>query len=145
VVPKLGPSLFSVRTFANASIPSVGSVVTPTPGFRWPRALFCTGLLLVPQSGSPADAAALSVRLQDETFADIITDGFGTTLRIDGCAMSGIADSLGFGRPMFRPFAFQRPVLDGDTWTISVFNASGAPIVVAGLHLLFDEGLRKVA
>ncbi len=140
-VPKVGPSLFSVRDFANVSIPAGGSVVTPQPGFRWPRALFCTGLLVIPQSGSPADAAALSVRIQTETFTDLVTDGQGASFFAPAAAMSGIGNDLGFGRPMFRPFALQRPVLDGDLWTLTVANAAGAPIITAGLFLLFDEGL----
>jgi hypothetical protein len=130
LIPRVGPALFSVAGFAGQTI-GAGASLGPV-AFQWPRMLFCTGLLVLPRSGSAVDLAALSVRIQDESFADMFSDGQ-ILFRAPALALQG------FG---LRPFPLQRPVMTADEWRITVTNASGAGIDLACVALLFEEGAR---
>jgi hypothetical protein len=129
--PRVGPVLFSVRGISGVAVPN-GSEVGPIT-FQFPRALFVTGLLLLPRSGSQADLAKLQLRIQDELQADMISDG-SVLFEFGGLAMHGRC---------FRPYPLQRPVLDGDEWRFTVGNDGAAPITVATLAIIVEEGLRR--
>lgn len=127
IAPKEGCILYSARAFAAASVPALGGGI---PGelqgtFRWPKSVFCTGLLLLPMSGAIADSAKLFLRWQDETAYDVITDGQGGTLEMPGVLMH----SLRGGRYM----PVQRPIVVGDEWVFTVSNMKTSPILLAGL------------
>lgn len=128
MIPQVGPALYSVSAFAGQTV-GAGSSIGPI-AFQWPRMLFVTGLLLVPQSGSAVDLASLSLQIQDESFADLMSDG-SMLSRAPGLALHGQG---------FRPFPLQRPVMAGDEWRFTVTNATGAGIALACLALFFDEG-----
>jgi hypothetical protein len=140
MVPKSGPLRFVVPGVAVA-IPGGGAVGPIT--FRFPRALFVTSLLLLARSGARGDAASLRLRVQDESFADVIADGFGTSFSAPALSLSGLTvlDPMFADLVVVRPFVLQRPVADGDTWRFTITNTFGAPITPE-LLIGFDEGLR---
>lgn len=137
MIPQLGPVIYVPRGFANAIVPAAGQI-GPLE-FRFPRAVFVTGLLVMPSTGATADQGALSIQIEDETFQQIIGDGQGQSFDAPALALSGLGPS---GLMSFAGgwtwFALQRPVADGDLWNITVFNSSLAEIAVTAL-LRFDE------
>ncbi len=130
-IPKMGPALFSVAGLAGQVVAPAGSVGPVS--FLWPRALFCTGFLLLPLTGNPVDAASLRVQIEDESFSQMISDG----------QRSFSFDALALHGQSFRPFPLQRPVGDGDVWRFTVSNVSGGAITIAAFVLYFEEGLRR--
>ncbi len=128
MLPKVGPVLYIVPGSSNVSIGAGTTLLLP---FKWPSARFVTGLLVLPLSGVPADAARLEVAITDETQQQIIADGFGGTFAAPGLAMSGLV--------AWNPLPLQRPVAAGDPWGISVANVGAAPITLAALVLYFEE------
>lgn len=137
LAPAFGPIVLSSRALAAQTVPALaGGVPGQFPSaasgpavFRWPFAAFCTGALLLPMSGDPVDAAALSLRWQDETAFDVFSDGGGQNYEAPVLALQGSA--LG------RYIALQRPVADGDEWLFTVFNQAGKTIQLAGLFFAF--------
>lgn len=134
MTPIRGPVLFSVPGFANLLI-GVGGT-SGAIAFRWPRALFVTGVLWFPQTADQAHGSTLNLRIQDETFQDVISDGQGAVFAIPGDAANGQG---------FRYFALQRPVLDGDTWMLTVTNTGAVERTLSGLFFTFEDGLRQSA
>lgn len=130
--PRVGPVLFSVPAFDLVTIPAA-SEIGPTL-FRFPRALFVTGVLLLPDSGLRTEAASLRVRIQDATFQDLISDGQGFTFDAPSLAMGGMGAEFGL-----RPFAMQQPVAAGDEWFFTVSNRSAADILSGALLIYFEE------
>jgi hypothetical protein len=133
MIPKCGPALFSPREFAWAVVPGGGDLGPIT--FRFPRNLFVTGLMVLTGDGSVVDLAHLFIRIQDETFQDVITDGQGTTLEAGLLALRGIQG---------KPFPLQRPLMSGDLWLITLSNLSPNDIRISGLFLFFDEPVGEV-
>ncbi len=131
-IPKVGPALYSVRGLENLAI---GNGVTVGPiAFQFPRAVFVTGLQLVPLSGSQADAAKLALRVVDELQSDFFFDGLGQNFTFPALAMGGLSAP--------RVFPFQRPVAGGDRWNFYVTNNHSGALTVASLGIAFNEGLQ---
>lgn len=138
---RFGPSSFSVRGLTDVAIPN-GTSVGPI-AFRFPRALFVTGLVISTANGLASEVAALEVRIQDETFQDIITTGW-TEQHETGCAGLSAMQMLPNGPiaaalAVVRPYPLQRPVNVGDEWFITIGNRYATP-VTPELHFLFDDG-----
>lgn len=137
MIPRKGPSSYSCRGITDVSVPAGGEI---SAVWRWPRALFVTGFLAHGRGGTRAELAALTLRIQDETFQDVFSDGQGASfarslLSLCGLVTTGpLVDDL----VMVRPWVMQRPVAAGDEWVVTVANTSGAPIYPE-LHWLFEE------
>jgi hypothetical protein len=130
--PPFGPALMTARNLAGVAIPAA---VGTTPGsfgpvtYRWPMAVFCTGILLLPLSGDPGDTSKLSLRFQDETAYDVFSTGYGTNYFMPGTSMSG--------NSLSHYFALQRPVIAGDEWIFTVQNRKAGVINLAGVFFTF--------
>ena len=130
--PPFGPIILGARALAGVVVPAQGQfpAATEKPAvYRWPFAAFCTGMCLVPLSGSAADLANVSLRFQDETAYDVFSDGGGQNFEQGGLSM--------VGRGLGNYQALQRPIADGDEWLFTLFNGSGADITIAGLFFAF--------
>lgn len=111
--------------------------------FRFPRPVFVDQLLLIPLTGLRADMAKLRIRIQDETSADLISDGIGghEASALELCGLTPLP-----GGPIFedlvlvRPYDLQRPVMAGDVWYFTLENVSAGPIRPE-LVLGFKEGV----
>lgn len=138
MLPRVGPFSYSVTGITDVSV-GAGSSVGPIT-FRFPRAVFVTGLVMIPRSGARADLAALRLRVQDESFAELVSDGRGVKLET---GMLGLAGLTVVG-PAFqelelvRAFALQRPLQVHDTWHFTVSNV-GSGAVTPELHIQFEE------
>lgn len=136
--PREGPLVYRVTALTDALI-GAGLTLGPIE-FQFPRSVFVTGISILPTSGLRADMAKLSVRIEDETFQDIIADGagehFGSVLSLMGTTVIAplFADLV-----LHRPFKLQRPVRSGDTWRISIRNRGLVGLRTETL-LYFDEG-----
>lgn len=132
MIPRCGPMQYSPFGLSGVSIAAAAS--NGPVAFRWPRAVFCTGFLLFPESGSLVDAAHLKIRIQDESFTDMITDGAGAQFYAPALLLHG------FG---FRIFDLQRPVAAGDLWYITLANTYAAvTAIVPRLAFAFEEPTR---
>lgn len=120
--------LYRVRGISGVSVAS-GTTLGPI-AFRFPRDVFVDGVQLLVRSGNPAELAALEMRIQDETFSDIISDGQGTIFTAAGAMLASIRG--------WHPFKVQRPVAVGDSWLISITNNFATPVVPI-LGILFSE------
>jgi len=130
-VPKVGPMVYTIEPFVGLSL---GTGVTSAPAlFKFPRAVFVTGLLLVPND--PSTLGQWSISIQDETSAWLITDGQGGTHEAAAGALFGLSHC--------RKFPLQRPVMNQDQWSITVTNNSTGTLSLAGLFLYFDEGIPR--
>lgn len=127
------PAIYRVPGFAGATVPA-RDLFTDAPGllgpvlFRFPAPKFLTGIMLVPRSGDPVDAAALSIAISDNESSQISSDGRGGGLFAEALALSGFS---------WHPFLTQRPIAGGDTWVITVAN-TGAAVVLAGLFFYVE-------
>ncbi len=138
-LPVVGPSIYTVPDFRGATIVAGGSSAA---AFQFPRDLFVSHILVVPQSGTDADLASLTIQISDETGESLI--GTGTTLEFsaDCCALFGSAQAHFIHAPALpemHPFPLQRPIKAHDVWTLTVGNTSGADIVVAAVLLYIAE------
>lgn len=133
----VGPVLYSVRDYAQRVIPAGGSVGPIV--WTWQRATFVTGVWVITHDGSGASAAKLALRIQDETAHDMFTDGQGRTFFAPLGPMSG--GILGGG----RCFPLQRPVADGDAWTLTIANGGADDVTIAALLWLFEEPIKREA
>jgi len=138
--PKLGPVLYRLAALSDVII-TPGGLLGPFE-FRFPRSVFVTGISIVPRSGLRTDLSLLALRIQDETFQDIIADGkgghFATCLSLMGTTPL-VAPAFG---PLIlhRPYALQRPVAAGDSWFLTIRNNSAAREITTETILYFDEG-----
>lgn len=130
MIPYCGPALFSVPGFQWAIVPTLGDLGPFT--FRFPRNLFVTGLMALTGDGDSATLAKLFIRIQDETFQDVISDGQGQAFEAGLTALRGLSG---------KPFPVQRPVMSGDQWIITISSLDDAEggIRLAGLYFFFDE------
>lgn len=123
MIPKCGPSLFSVPGFA-------WTTGAAEVRFRFPRNLFITGVMVLTGDGDPATLANVNLAIQDETFQSVISDGT-QPASIPGVALRGIDG---------KPFPLQRPVMSGDIWIINCSGNIGEdPVTLGGLFLYFEE------
>lgn len=130
MLPVRGPSIYRVRGVTNVSIPAA-TTLGPIR-FRFPRAVFVTGVQLLVRSGNPADLAVLDLRISDETFQETISDGQGGVFSAPGVALASLRG--------WHPFRLQHPVAAGDEWIFRVENTRAAGAAVTPLlFLLFDE------
>lgn len=128
-IPKVGPMTYSVLGINGIALAPGAS--SPVVDFRWPRAVFVTAFLLVPQSGDPADAAGLELSIIDESMNHMFSDGQGGGFFTPALALHGFAS---------KPFDLQRPVVDGDHWFIQVRNTRGeGHAITPFVTLFFDE------
>jgi hypothetical protein len=152
VTPRVGPVLFIVEALRvplapTTSIVAGGPVATsPRPPFRWPRDLFVSAASLFSSDGDPTKAAALTLRIQDETFQDVFTDGQGGTFAVPGLALIG-GPLPGAGAPQggIKPFSLQRPVARGDQWTITITNTDTVRTITPILLFRFEEAYEPLA
>lgn len=138
MLPREGPTVYKVIAASDAII-GAGLTLGPIE-FQFPRSVFVTGISILPTSGLRADTAKLSVRIQDETFQDMISDGagghVGSVLSLMGTTViAPLFDEL----VLHRPFKLQRPVRSGDSWFISITN-NGLTNLKTETLLYFDEG-----
>lgn len=144
MVPKVGPLLYSLSSFANVAIAGPGTI---TQRFRWPRPVFVTGIKIVTQTALATDLASLTLAISDETQHQVIYSWQGGTGAPVG-AVQGIG-GLGGPGPLLDPgmqwLAVQRPVMASDIWVVTAANVSGAPISLACLLMRFDEGAARAA
>lgn len=137
MLPANGPQIFKV---AGIDAPVAGGATLGPIPFLFPRDLFVTGVLLVPTSGLRADMAQLRLRIQDETYEDLISDGL-MTFDASVLALCGTTP-LAFGAfgalVVKRPFVLQRPVASGDMWRFSVRNVAGGTLS-SELFLFVEE------
>jgi len=130
-VPKVGPMVYTVEQFVGLSL---GAGVSSAPvTFKFPRAVFVTSFLLVPNN--PATLGQWSITIQDELSAFLVTDGQGGTQSARAGALFGLSET--------RRFPLQRPVMNQDQWTFTVTNNSTGTLSLAGLFLHFDEGIAR--
>ncbi len=136
MLPLCGPQVFSVAG-VDAAI-AAGATLGPIP-FRFPRAVFVVGALLLPTSGVRADMASLRLRIQDESYAELLSDARGG-VDAPALAVSGTTLLAGTFSDLMatRPFVLQRPVVSGDIWTVSVRNV-GAVELRGELLFFFEE------
>lgn len=148
MLPQRGPMLYSVQGAQGLAVAAAVGAVPGTSAvlrFRWPRALFCTGVALIARTGLASDLSTLALRIQDESFQDVIADGRGAVTIPIGV----LGGPQGMGGPgvLVTPgnawLALQRPVTDGDLWFFTITNASAGILTVAALLLRFEEGLRR--
>lgn len=140
MIPRVGPAIFSVTGVSG--VPLVNGTALSRVRFRWPRDLFCTGVMLFAQSGAVADDAGLTLQIEDATFQNLLTDGQGGTFSAPALALHGGAGpGAGAPRSGYRPWSFQQPIAKGDLWffTVASSNASGEHTVIPWLVLYFDE------
>lgn len=139
MIPRVGPAIFSVSGVSGVTLTSAAPLVRVR--FRWPRDLFCTGILSFAQSGEPADDAGLTVQIEDATFQNLITDGQGGTFAAPSLALHGGPNYPGAPRAGYRAFAMQQPIAKGDLWffTVAAATATEDNPVVPWLVLYFDE------
>lgn len=139
MIPKAGPAIYSVTGVSYVPIVAGGSLARIR--FRWPRDVFCTGVWIAAQSGSPADNALLTLQIEDATFQNLFGDGQGASFALPSLAMiGGPIPSVGAPQAGFRWFPFQQPVAKGDLWFFTVSNtAAGDHTIVPILLLAFDE------
>lgn len=127
MLPRFGPQLLKVAGIDAAIV--AGATLGPID-FRWPRDLFVVGMLLLPTSGLRADMAGLRIRVQDESYEDLISDGVSVT-NAPALALCGLTP-LAFGAfstfTLSRPFVLQRPVASGDLWRVSVQNVTAGAL-----------------
>jgi hypothetical protein len=140
VQPRTGPVIFRLAALSDVSITAAGGTLGPY-AFRFPRSLFITGISIVPRSGARGDMAALSLRIQDQKFQDMIADGagghFASVLSLMGTTPLATAFSP---LVLYRPFKLQRPVFAGDEWYFTIQNNSAGTAIKTETILYFDEG-----
>lgn len=140
-----GPSLWRVPGtdgLVLAVAPAVGSPsVSPVVQFRFPKACFIQGILVLPRPTAGASLATIlarmasaSVRITDEHQDPIITDTRGT-LQGSNAAQSA-APLLALHGRGFAPFAVQREIKAHRQWGLSFQNVDTAnAIELAGVFL----------
>lgn len=146
--PVAGPSLYTIRGFSGATIaagaslgpPGSGaSVIQPLCQWLFPRDLFVTGILVTPRgAAAESDLAKLALRIQDESFQDMISTGWQNDHFANCGALMRQPSSLS-AVTRLHPFRLQRPVRSHDEWLITLRNDGAAPIDVASVTLYFDE------
>jgi hypothetical protein len=141
MTPKYGPSVWKVARLSDQVVAPAGGVLGPV-SFYFPRSVFVDSILILPTTGLRTDMAKLSVRIEDETSADIIADGQGGH---EASLLSVFGTTLLVG-PMFddlvlkRPFAVQRPVLSGDEWLFTITNDDPLLELQVEALIYFKEG-----
>lgn len=140
VVPTSFPVLYTVAALARVGVPAAtvdanGALVagaTAQTIFRFPAEREITGALVLPEDGTIASLAALSLEILDEEDQPIFSDGIG----------DATAPRLPFALPClsmvgkgFRSFPFQRFVRHGDRWKLRLLNSSLAIVRVAAVSL----------
>ena len=127
-----GPQIYTVPEFLT---PITASTARGPVAFRWPRDVFVSSVLVLPTSGVRADMAGLRLRIQDETYADIIGDSLGSVgagvLALCGNVSLDITPAIA----LRRAFVLQRPVIGGDQWRITVTNENADAV---GAEVLFS-------
>ena len=137
MTPKVGPTIYRVAAVSGKTLAAGASA---TGKFRWPRDLFVTGLQAFTQSGDASDFAALEIRIQDETFQDMFTDGQGTTFTVPALGLGGgPVWPSGANRSGIRTFPLQHSVMSGDEWIFTVSNTKEEGDLVPLIFLHFAE------
>jgi hypothetical protein len=118
-----GPNLIVVAS--EQAIAAGSSLVVD---YRWPADLFLEALSLVPDSGSAADLAGLTLQALDKDGDPLFQSGTGPQA-ISGLAiMGGLALLLASSLPAMRPYAIQRPVLAGSRWRFTIANGNAGAV-----------------
>jgi hypothetical protein len=140
VESRFGPVSFSVFGITDVPIPAASSL--GPIAMRWPRAVFVTDLTLL--ATAPDLSRFLSIRIQDETFQDILIqggDGQGNDMAADTANRLIVLEPQLPDFVRVRRFPLQRPVLDHDTWWITVTNSNAADPVTPELHFGIADGM----
>lgn len=142
-----GASIWTVPGSNGLVCPVAAAAGSPTSStqlaFRFPRAVFLTGLLALPQPNVAfatlqAQCAQLSLHVVDEVNQPLVSDSRGT---LQGTTLAPVAAPflLLFGRA-FHPFKLQRPLAASDRWLFTIQNADPVNAqTLAGLFLYFSE------
>lgn len=132
---RTGPTQFTIPG-VNGSEFAPGDISRVS--FRWPRDLHVTGISLLPivQGGGcneiRSQLANLRLRIQDQLFTDVFTDGQGTGEDIPALATNGLVP-LDMGGEFaclmtLRAFPMQRAVRKGDIWTFTITLSDGSEV-----------------
>lgn len=142
------PEIFVVPgTVGLVCLKATGSGANPRPttpiAFRFPRALFVEGVLVLPRrnvawASLENQMASLALSITDETTHPIMSDGRATTKGTFRAPVA--APLLGLHGRGFHPFKLQRPVAASDAWVFSVQNADSVDDqTLAGIFLYFSD------
>lgn len=131
--------VYTVAAFSRVLVPAAVAGVpgSATGSFEWPRAGKCSGILLVPHSGTEADLASLALSILDEDGRQMVSDLGRSVPSLEVQPHAVPCLSL-FGTE-FLPMKLQRVIKrSGEVWTFEILNASALAVRVASLGLLFE-------
>lgn len=116
--------------------------------FKFPRACFVTGLMVLPFSRADAASievitAGLAITVSDENQEAIVSDGRGSQFTDAAGNLASVgADCQALVGRGFRPFPLQRPVQALDRWTFAVQNKVASSVVLGGIFLFVEDAQR---